>query len=132
MISEEIKNRLISEAKKVSQNAYSPYSSFQVGAAILTIDGEVFAGCNVENSSYGLTSCAERNAVFRAISEGKREFTAIAIYTPTEKLTFPCGACRQVLIEFAENMIMILASDKNEAIFNLKELLPNGFSMDKE
>lgn len=132
MISDEIKDRLISEAKKVSLNAYAPYSRFQVGAALLTNEGKIFTGCNVENSSFGLTSCAERNAIFKAVSEGEKEFTAIAIYTPTEKLTFPCGACRQVLNEFAKNLIIILVSDKNETIFSMKELLPHSFNLEQE
>jgi len=91
---------LISLAKKACSNAYAPYSKFNVGAALLTKNGKIFTGSNIENASYGATVCAERVAIFKAVSEGEREFESIAIYTNADKLSFPCGICRQVMIEF--------------------------------
>jgi cytidine deaminase len=94
----------LAEAKAASLNAYSPYSKFAVGAAILSSDGQIYRGCNVENASFGLTMCAERNAVFRAIEQGMTSIRAMALYTPTSTPTAPCGACRQVLSEFGGNI----------------------------
>ena len=96
-------NELFSEARKAADFAYAPYSKFRVGAALLAEDGTVFTGCNVENRSFGLTVCAERNAVFKALSCGQRSFKALAVSTPdSENPVGPCGACRQVLSEFME------------------------------
>ena len=119
--------KLIKEAESTRAKAYAPYSKFQVGAAIITKDGKIFTGCNVENLSYGLTICAERVAVFKAVSEGHTDFEAIAISSSSEKPTFPCGACRQVLAEFG-NMSVYLANDPKT--YSLSDLLPNSF--DKE
>ncbi|MDP8211153.1 MAG: cytidine deaminase, partial [Candidatus Stygibacter australis] len=94
------KTDLAEAAEKAALKAYSPYSGFKVGAAIMTESGEIFTGCNVENSSYGLTVCAERIALFNAITAGYQKFSEIVIYTDTEKAFYPCGACRQVLAEF--------------------------------
>ena len=91
------KNRLIQEAIEARKQAYTPYSQFKVGAAVLTADGNVFRGCNIENASYGLTNCAERTAIFKAISEGEPKVKAIAIVADTEGPVSPCGACRQVI-----------------------------------
>ncbi|MGA1976090.1 MAG: cytidine deaminase, partial [Conexivisphaerales archaeon] len=91
---------LISEARKAAAKAYSPFSKVEVGAAILTSDGQVFSGCNVENSSYGLSICAERTAAVKAVSAGSRSFSAVAVVSNLEELTYPCGACRQFLSEF--------------------------------
>ncbi len=120
---------LVEAAKKVRGNAYAPFSKFRVGAAVLTANGKVYTGVNVENSSYGLTVCAERVAVFKAVSEGERELVAVAIYTETEDFTWPCGACRQVLLEFAHNgdMDVISANPHGAKIRKLSELLPEGF-----
>ena len=102
MITDAERSRLLQAAREASRRAYCPYSHFKVGAAVLTADAEVYAGCNVENASYGLTICAERNAVFQAVSSRSTlpEIRAVLIYTPTPTPTAPCGACRQVLNEF--------------------------------
>src|SRR5262249_2482135 len=99
-VNETTRSALIEAARAASTWAYCPYSNFPVGAAILADDGDIIAGCNVENPSYGLTICAERNATFAAVAKGKQVIVAVAIYTPTPTPTAPCGACRQVLNEF--------------------------------
>lgn len=127
MSENDIKN-LIEEALQGRDQAYCPYSQFPVGAALLCEDGTVFAGCNVENASYGLSNCAERSAIFAAISAGKTNFKAIAIIADTEDVCSPCGACRQVLAEF-EVPFVIMANLKGEAkMQTLEELLPLSFS----
>ena len=118
---------LIDSAKKAQKNAYAPYSGFKVGAALLTKSGKIYTGCNVENASYGLACCAERNAVFKAISEGEKEFRAIAIMSDSAEPTAPCGACRQVLNEFAPNIKIIMTGLKGTKISSLKKLLPCAF-----
>ena len=119
---------LISLAKKARSNAYAPYSKFYVGAALLTKNGKIFTGSNIENASYGATVCAERVAIFKAVSEGEREFESIAIYTNADKLSFPCGICRQVMIEFSIDLIIILSNEKEKEIYTLKEILPYPFT----
>ena len=99
------------KARRASQRAYCPYSRFQVGAAALTGEGRVFSGCNVENASFGLTICAERSAIFQAVSHGASEIRAILVYTPTAKPTAPCGACRQVINEFGPDADIICVCD---------------------
>ncbi len=119
---------LVNMARQVQQNAYVPYSHFPVGAALLSTQQNVYTGVNVENSSYGLTVCAERNAVFKAISQGETEFEAIAVAGNAEGFTYPCGACRQVLAEFAPQMRVILCDNQdNIKVYNLSELLPQMF-----
>lgn len=121
-------DELIERARLAQSQAYAPYSKFKVGAALLTEEGEVYSGCNVENSSSGLTICAERVSLFKAISEGKRQFKTVAIYA--EKLAYPCGACLQALAEFSPGMEVYLASSKGELKrFNLKDLFPHPFRM---
>jgi len=120
---------LIRKAKEVSRNAYVPYSGFKVGAALKTASGKIFTGCNVENSSYGLTNCAERTAVFKAISEGENEFIEIAIYVDSEILFSPCGACRQVLSEFNGDMKVVVVSGDKILETTVNELLPHGFHL---
>ena len=128
---------MIRKALDAMQYAYAPYSGFQVGAALLTKDGSIYQGCNIENAAYSPTNCAERTAFFKAVSEGVREFEGICIVggqdgKPTE-LTAPCGVCRQVMMEFCnpEKFQVILAVDVNNyKIFTLKELLPMGFGPD--
>ncbi len=120
--------KLKEKAKKASENAYAPYSKFKVGAAILGLSGKIYTGSNIENSSYGLTVCAERVALFKGVSEGEKKFIALAVYT--EKIAYPCGACLQVLSEFADkDMKILLFSSKEEKIFSLLELYPNPFKL---
>ena len=117
---------LFDAARRVAKCSYSPYSHFRVGAALLCKDGTVFTGTNVENRSYGLTNCAERSAIFTAISAGKKEFQAIAIFTPDSgQAVAPCGACRQVLSEFAGKDFSVVFSGKKEKVeTTLGELYP--------
>lgn len=122
------RNALIEAAKAVSERAYCPYSKFPVGAAILSDDGDIIAGCNVENASYGLTICAERNATFAAVARGKRRIVAVAVYTPTETPTAPCGACRQVLNEFGPEAEVFSACRGTEVLHTtVAQLLPDAF-----
>lgn len=119
---------LIEAARKYRENSYSPYSHFKVGAAVLTKDGKVYGGCNIENSSYGLTNCAERTAIFKAVSEGEREFAALAVIADTDGPCSPCGACRQVIADFRIPRI-IMANLRGEVkVVTLSELLPFAFS----
>jgi len=119
---------LVAAARAARDRSYSPYSGFAVGAALLGVDGRVFAGTNVENASLGLAICAERAAVCRAVAEGAREFTAIAIATGAQQPTPPCGACRQVLLEFAPDLVVLLAgSDGPVEEWRLGALLPRAF-----
>ena len=117
-------------ARKAARNAYAPFSGFRVGAAILTTTGEIFTGVNVENSSYGATICAERVACAKAISEGFRNFVAIAVATYSGDQAVPCGMCRQFLFEFAPNLKVIIGRDEeNIEVTSLDELLPKGFRL---
>ncbi len=117
-------------ADKAMKNAYAPYSKFRVGAALLCRDGTIFTGCNIENATYGATNCAERTAIFKAVSEGQREFEAIAIVSSGGGETFPCGICRQVMAEFAPEIKVILRDEEgNEHIYPLMELLPKSFTL---
>lgn len=119
---------LVILAKEAMENAYAPYSHFKVGAALLAKDGRVFQGCNIENASYGATNCAERTAIFKAVSEGYREFEKIAIVASSGEYASPCGICRQVLFEFLPEGKVILDSDeKGMVTFTVRELLPLGF-----
>ncbi|MCS6817001.1 MAG: cytidine deaminase [Blastocatellia bacterium] len=119
---------LIAQAMAARALAYAPYSEFAVGAALLTADDRVFTGCNIENASYGLTVCAERVALFKAVSEGVREFSRIALVADTEALISPCGACRQVLWEFAPDLIVVSANLKGQMrVHPLRGLLPEPF-----
>jgi cytidine deaminase len=119
---------LVAAARRARENAEARFSHFKVGAALETADGSVITGCNVENATYGLTICAERVAMFKAISEGHRAFTRIAIVADTPTLTPPCGACRQILWEFGGDLEVVLANlGKDEATHRLKDLLPLPF-----
>jgi len=121
--------KLIEVALQAREKAYTPYSKFKVGAALLTGDGHIFTGCNVENASYGLTCCAERTAVFKAVSEGHREFDAIAVVADVPKLCSPCGACRQVLSEFGGDIKVHMGNVKGEYVTTtVNELLPGYFN----
>jgi cytidine deaminase len=106
--------KLIAAARAARENAHAPYSNFRVGAAVRAKSGRIFTGCNVENASYGLTCCAERVAIFKAISEGERGFDAIAVVTDTETLTPPCGACRQIIWEFCGDVEVVMANLKGK------------------
>ncbi len=124
---------LIEEAYEAKKQSYAPYSGFHVGAALLALDGEIYRGCNIENAAYSPTNCAERTAFFKAVSEGKREFAAIAIVGDKREFLAPCGVCRQVMSEFcdAKQFKIILAGSKTEyEIYTLEELLPQSFSKD--
>jgi cytidine deaminase len=115
-------------ARRASQYAYCPHSRFPVGAAVLTENGEIFIGCNVENASYGLTMCAERNAVFQAVVHGKTQVRAVLVFTPTPEPSAPCGACRQVIYEFGPEADVISVCDGPNMIqTNLRDLLPEAF-----
>ncbi len=124
------KEQLLEQSKIARENAYVPYSKFQVGAALLAEDGTVFHGCNIENASYGLTNCAERTAIFKAVSEGVKTFKAIAIVADTEGPCSPCGACRQVIAEFCEgDMPVYLTNLKGDVLeTTVGELLPGAFT----
>lgn len=135
MINKEMIPRLIEEALEARKMAYTPYSHFQVGAALLTTDGKIYRGCNIENAAYTPTNCAERTAFFKAVSEGERAFVAIAIVGGAEdakKLDFcaPCGVCRQVMEEFCDEEafeIVLARSVEEYEFYTLKELFPKGF-----
>jgi cytidine deaminase len=119
---------LIKAALAARQNAHAPFSKFKVGAAIEDIAGRIHTGCNVENATYGLTLCAERVAVFKAISEGARQFRRVAVAADTETLTPPCGACRQILWEFCGDVELVLANPRGKTeSFRLKDLFPRPF-----
>lgn len=124
--------RLIEAAREALKNAYAPYSKFRVGAAVLTRDGKIYTGANVENASFGLTICAERVAVFKAVSEGDRDIQAVAIVAESEEPIAPCGACRQVIAEFNPNAVIIMATADGRKVVtaNLKDLLPSPFRGD--
>ncbi len=119
---------LMELAKKARENAYIPYSKFAVGAALLASSGKVYTGANIENASYGLTLCAERTAIVKAVSEGEREFTCIAIVADTPEPVLPCGACLQVMAEFHIDKL-ILGNLTTTREVNLSELLPHNFTL---
>ena len=134
MLEKEMIEELIGIAIEMTKMSYSPYSHFKVGAALLAKNGQIYRGCNIENAGYTPANCAERTAFFKAVSEGVREFTAIAVVGGKEgiltELTAPCGVCRQVMMEFCDpkTFQIILATDqKNYQILTLEELLPMGF-----
>ena len=119
---------LAKRARAARTRARAPYSHFRVGAALLTKSGKVYTGCNVEISSYGLTICAERTALFKAVSEGEKRFTAIAVAADENGFTSPCGACRQVIMDLAGNIDFIMTNRKGELkIFKMAELIPFPF-----
>ena len=128
------REKLIESAFAAMSYAYAPYSGYKVGAALLSSSGRVFSGCNVENAAYGPTNCAERTAFFKAVSEGERDFSAIAIVGGKEgnvkDLFVPCGVCRQVMAEFCDGdfEIIVAKSPEEYSVFTLSELLPMGFS----
>ena len=122
------KDVLIEAAKQARENAHAPYSNFRVGAALRSSSGRIFGGCNVENATYGLTMCAERVAIFKAVSEGERGFRAIAVITDTDALTPPCGACRQLIWEFCGDIPVSMANLKGKIeVVQMRELFPRPF-----
>ena len=127
-VSEAILAELRAASMAAAQNAYCPYSRFPVGAAVLTAAGGIFSGCNVENASFGLTICAERNAIFQAVSGGSQRVVAVVIYTPTANPTAPCGACRQVINEFGPDAeIYCFCHGQKELRISMPELLRHAF-----
>ena len=127
-MSEESLQELLEAAKAARLRSIAPFSNFLVGAAIKTNEGKVYIGCNVESASYGLTVCAERVAIWKALSEGERQFTELAIVADTDTLTPPCGTCRQIIWEFAKNATIMLGNLRGESqIVSIKELLPRAF-----
>ena len=119
---------LVAAARQAREHAVATYSGFKVGAALETATGEIITGCNVENASYGLTICAERVAIFKALSEGHRQFTRIVVVADTESPTPPCGACRQIIWEFCGDAEVIIANTKEvKAVLRMKDLLPLPF-----
>ena len=122
---------LMDTAKEAAKKSYSPFSKFAVGAGVLTSSGKVYGGCNIENSSFGMTICAERCAIFKAVSDGEKEILAVAIYSPNEDDCYPCGACRQVMYEFqGEKEIEIITEEKGELnIKKMSDFLPFGFKI---
>lgn len=123
-------DELIDAARLAREFAVAPFSGFRVGAAILTEGGGVFTGCNIENASYGLTVCAERVAIWKALSEGAHGFVHLVVVTDTDGLTSPCGACRQIVWEYAGDCLVTMANmtDKRETL-NMKDLFPRAFDM---
>ncbi|MCM3637376.1 cytidine deaminase [Sporosarcina luteola] len=124
------KVKLMEEAKTAREKAYVPYSKFPVGAALLTGDGKVYHGCNIENSAYSMTNCAERTAFFKAVSEGITDFKALAVTGDTEGPISPCGACRQVIAEFCDSDMPVYLTNLNGKVLEttVRELLPGAFS----
>ncbi len=132
-LSRELIGELREAARQAAGRAYAPFSHFHVGAAVLGEDGSIYTGCNVENASFGLTMCAERNAVGSAVSGGVRRFKAVAIYTPTTSLNYPCGACRQVLHEFGRDLeVHVFNQESDHSVQRLDQLLPEGFGFTPE
>ncbi len=119
---------LIQKAYDAMAFSYSPYSNFKVGAALLTDTGKVYTGCNVEIASFGATNCAERTAIFKAISEGEKAFKAIAVVSSSKDYTFPCGICRQVIVEFGKDIDIIVAKDYDYTVYKIEDLLPHSFT----
>jgi len=121
---------LLEKAQEASKNAYAPYSDFPVGACVLAENNKTYVGCNVENASYGLTVCAERNAIAAAIADGQKKITAIAVYSPKMENCLPCGACRQVIFEFQKDAIDVITILEGEVtVHKIVELLPEGFRL---
>ncbi|NLD50046.1 MAG: cytidine deaminase [Clostridiaceae bacterium] len=122
--------QLVKVASDIRKNSYSPYSKYKVGAALIAGSGKVYTGVNIENVSFGATNCAERTAIFKAVSEGEKKISAIAVASDSDDLIFPCGICRQVLAEFGDKNTKVICSSNNGTfkVFKLGELLPNAFS----
>lgn len=126
--SDEEKRALIAAARGVREHAHAPYSGFKVGAAVQAPSGRVFVGCNVENASYGATLCAERCAVMALVAAGERAVTCVAVYTEADELTMPCGMCRQVLQEFAQDAWVLIANPASSREMRFGDLMPEPFT----
>jgi len=127
-LSEETLDALVETAKNARLRSVAPFSGFLVGAAVRTAAGKVYTGCNIESASYGLTVCAERVAIWKALSEGEREFSELAVVADTESLTPPCGTCRQIIWEFCKQATIILANLEGESqVVSIRDLLPRAF-----
>ncbi|MBC7321011.1 cytidine deaminase [bacterium] len=126
--------KMIDIAREVLNNAYAPYSKYRVGAVVEASSGKLYTGCNIENMSFGLTICAERVAIFKAISSGEKSITKVVIVSDDDSIPIPCGACLQVMSEFSNRDLEVIASSKDGKLerFRLVELLPNPFRFDKE
>ena len=125
------KEELIKKAHEAKEFAYVPYSHFKVGAALLTASGKIYTGCNIENLSYGATNCAERTAIFKAISEGEKDFIALAVVSSALDITYPCGICRQVMSEHLKNAILYFENSQGDIIsHSVKEIMPFMFDND--
>ena len=123
-----VRNHLIEAAEIARGFAIAPFSRFRVGAALEATDGRIFTGCNIENASYGLTMCAERVAIFKALSEGARQFRRLAVVADTEQLVTPCGACRQIIWEFCGDVAVMLANEHGQSeTLQMRDLLPRAF-----
>ncbi len=132
MISKVQQRKLINTALKALKNSYSPHSGFKVGSALLSKNGNIFAGTNVEFDAFSLTVCAERSALFNGISGGEKKFTAIAVATSSDKFIYPCGLCRQALVEFNPDLEVILITKKKKVkSFILKDIIPNYFKLNR-
>ncbi|MBM7559689.1 cytidine deaminase [Marinitoga litoralis] len=119
---------LYEKAKEAMNKSYSPYSKFKVGAALITKSGKIYTGTNIENASYGLSMCAERTAIFKAVSEGEKDFETLVVIADTDGPVSPCGACRQVIAEFGVDEIVLTNLKKDFKIMSVEDLLPYGFS----
>ena len=120
--------KLIDQAKEAKENAYAPYSGFRVGAALLDVNHKIYKGCNIENISFGATCCAERVAIFKAISQGQKDFRAIAVVSDSQDITFPCGICRQVMVEFKIPRVIVGNRHGEYKEYTIKELMPYAFN----
>jgi cytidine deaminase len=122
---------LVAAARAVRERAYAPYSKFLVGSALRSESGELFVGCNVENASYGATICAERSAILAMVAAGQRSITSLAVFTDAETLAMPCGVCRQVISEFQQGAVLIVANPRTQRVLQFADIFPEPFVLDR-